>query len=131
MIAKSHANRPTASTRAIGAFGEQAAVDYLASMGYAIRERNWTIRPYEIDIIAQDGNTLVFVEVKTRATPCRPDQIINRQKQTYIMRAANAYAKRYNTHLKIRFDAIFIIGNSNSYAIKHIRNAFHPIIRTY
>lgn len=119
------------TTRSIGDFGEQAAVDYLTAQGYAICERNYVVRPYEIDIIAQDGDSLVFVEVKTRANDVRPEQVLNKSKQMYVMRAAMAYSARFNRHFKIRFDAIFIIGSKTDYKINHIRNAFVPRIKTY
>lgn len=120
-----------ATARQQGKFGEQIAVDFLAGQGYAIRERNWTIRPYEVDIIAQDGDTLVFVEVKMRSNSFRPEQVVNRRKQVFIMRAARAYTARYNPHLKIRFDIIFISGSPLSYKINHIKNAFCPKIKSY
>lgn len=49
-----------------GAMGEAIAAHYLEEQGWTIRERNWRCRGSEIDIIAKDDNTLVFVEVRTR-----------------------------------------------------------------
>lgn len=129
MVRITHGKKPT--TRQIGNKGEQIATDYLVTQGYAIRERNYVVSPYEIDIIAQDGDTLVFVEVKTRSVSFRPDQVINAKKQLYIVRAANAYNQRFNPHLKVRFDVIFILQKDGGYEIKHIKNAIHPRVKTY
>lgn len=119
------------STKRQGYFGEQIATDYLVSNGYAIRERNWVIRPYEVDIIAQDGDTLVFVEVKLRRVLVRADKIVNRKKQDYLIRAARAYITRYQPHLKVRFDVIFIIGTYFKYDIQHLKNAFTVRVKSY
>ena len=52
--------------RRLGAFGERLAAAHLEAKGYRIRARNYRCREGEIDIVAQDGDTLVFVEVRTR-----------------------------------------------------------------
>jgi putative endonuclease len=58
----------TASRQALGALGEQVAVDHLLEVGLRILQRNWRCRYGELDVIAADGDhTVVFVEVKTRA----------------------------------------------------------------
>lgn len=54
------------STKSTGNFGEELASNFLKNKGYKILERNYRIRGGEIDIVAQDSETLVFVEVKTR-----------------------------------------------------------------
>lgn len=54
------------STKQTGNYGEDLACNYLKKQGYKILERNFRIRGGEIDIVAKDGDTLVFVEVKTR-----------------------------------------------------------------
>lgn len=54
------------STKLTGNYGEDLACKYLQEMGYKILERNYLIRGGEIDIVCKDGETLVFVEVKTR-----------------------------------------------------------------
>ncbi|GAA2513851.1 YraN family protein [Pilimelia columellifera] len=56
----------TQTTQALGRHGEQLAVDFLTAAGMAIIDRNWRRRAGEIDIIARDGDAIVFVEVKTR-----------------------------------------------------------------
>ena len=54
------------TTKEIGDFGEQRAVNYLRLRGYTVKERNYRAGHYEIDIIAQRWNEIAFVEVKTR-----------------------------------------------------------------
>jgi putative endonuclease len=56
----------TLTRQELGAFGEQVAVGYLQNLGLRILQRNWRCRYGELDVIAADENTLVFVEVKTR-----------------------------------------------------------------
>jgi len=56
----------TASGKALGRLGEELAARALAARGYRIRERNWRCPAGELDIVAQDGDVLAFVEVKTR-----------------------------------------------------------------
>ena len=53
---------------AVGRFGEQVAVEHLQDAGVTILDRNWRCREGELDIVARDGDTLVFVEVKTRSS---------------------------------------------------------------
>ncbi|MCL4804730.1 MAG: YraN family protein [Anaerolineae bacterium] len=60
------ADRPTDSRRRLGAWGEKVAAVHLEAAGYLIVERNWRCREGEIDLVAQDGDIVVFVEVKTR-----------------------------------------------------------------
>ncbi|MCL4515963.1 MAG: YraN family protein [Firmicutes bacterium] len=59
----------TRRRKALGEKGELAAMNFLAGQGYRIVERNWRGRRGELDIIASDGGCLVFVEVRTRASP--------------------------------------------------------------
>jgi putative endonuclease len=56
----------TDQRRGLGRWGENHAADHLAAAGYTLVERNWRCRGGEIDLIFRDGETLVFVEVKTR-----------------------------------------------------------------
>lgn len=63
--------RSSDNRAATGRLGESAAADYLANLGYRVIERNWRCRIGEIDLIAEDGGTLVFVEVRSRTNPTR------------------------------------------------------------
>ena len=76
-----------------GRYGENLAVEFLTKRGYKIIERNFRIRGGEIDIIAQDGNTLVYVEVKTRTTNQfgLPQEAVTYKKIRFLKRAAKFY----------------------------------------
>lgn len=97
--------------RKIGDKGEDTAAKFLKKHGYRILERNYVAHGYEIDIIAVKGDTVVFVEVKTRTVgECvreyRPASAVTPEKQRKILKAAAAY-KGYNpSDKKMRFDVI-------------------------
>jgi putative endonuclease len=75
---------------AVGRFGEQVAADHLAATGLVILSRNWRCPSGEIDIVATEGNTLVFVEVKTRSslTYGSPAEAVNARKAARVRRLA-------------------------------------------
>jgi putative endonuclease len=110
-----------------GRRGEDLAHRHLRSKGFVVVARNW--RPPqgggEIDIIAWEGDWLVFVEVKTRtsAEGSAPERDIDLEKIQTLRRAARDYIRRANTdESRIRFDAISIAGRT----IDHLRDAFAP-----
>lgn len=82
-----------ASTVKIGQFGEGLAANYLEKLGYKIIERNYRIRGGEIDIIAQDNKTLVYIEVKTRSSHSfgYPEEAVTAKKLRFLKRAAQIY----------------------------------------
>ncbi len=109
----------------IGLKGEEIACSYLKKLGWKILEKNFRYSKYaEIDIIAKETNTIVFVEVKTRTTSNfgHPFEAINTKKINNIYKAALSYLKstqeRYEDY---RIDIISILGNSNP-KIEHIKN---------
>ena len=59
-------NEPADQRRGLGRWGENFAAEHLAAAGYTILARNWRCRGGEIDLVARDGDDVVFVEVKTR-----------------------------------------------------------------
>lgn len=108
-----------------GKKGEETASEYIQNLGYKIIERNWHYsKNAEIDIIAEDNGTLVFIEVKTRTTLNygHPFEAINHTKIQKIHKAILGYLskseKKYKT---FRFDGIAIIGLKNP-IIEHIKN---------
>ena len=111
-----------------GKLGEELAVKYLTGKGYKILERNWHNVHKEIDIIAQDGQELVIVEVKTRQTDeyGEPDIAVTKQKQKYLISAANSYIFRNHLELETRFDIVSIIFRDGEPVIEHIEDAFLP-----
>ena len=111
--------------RQTGNAGEEMARSYLIENGYTILENNWQFGHLEVDIIAQENETIVFVEVKTRATTAfgSPEQAVNKQKQRNIIRAANSYILRHNLNYEVRFDIIAIVKNQ----IQHFKDAYSPL----
>jgi len=114
---------------ALGDRGENVAARYLRNRGYKIIIRNFRCDLGEIDIIARDGKTLVFVEVKTRAyeDPAPEDQV-NQAKQHQITKAAKLYLTRYGIpQPPSRFDVVAIIWpNGRDPLIRHTPHAFEP-----
>jgi putative endonuclease len=112
----------------IGARGEEIAVAYLRGQKYAIVERNFRCKAGEVDIVARDGATLVFVEVKTRRTMSfgPPQASVTPFKQRQISKAALVWlAKHRHQDASARFDVIAILLPDHAVpAIEHIRNAF-------
>lgn len=103
---------------------EDFAVKYLESRGFRILERNFRCRNGEVDIIARDGGTLVFAEVKYRSTERmgNPLETVNREKQRRICRSARYYMmiKHLPEDTPCRFDVIGILGSE----LRHVRDAF-------
>ena len=111
------------NTKIYGVTGEQEAKNYLVKKGYKIVKMNFSCKIGEIDIIAMDKDTLVFVEVKARNTAMfgLPREAVTAKKLYKIRRIAELYLQRYSTlDQKIRFDVIEILGDK----ITHIENAF-------
>jgi len=94
-----------------GRMGEEMAIAYLKKKGFVILDTNWHFQHLELDIVAQDGNTLVFVEVKLRSTAYfgNPEEAISRQKISRLMNAAEAYIFEKDFQGDSRFDVISII----------------------
>jgi putative endonuclease len=118
--------------KTLGQRGEAAAARYLKQLGYTIVARSSHIRRGEIDLIAVDGRTIVFVEVKTRVShdAGHPADAVDREKQRRLTRLAMVYLKRH--HLlenPARFDVIAITWpkNQRSPKIEHFKNAFEPV----
>jgi putative endonuclease len=114
-----------------GRWGERIAARYLQQRGYAIIEQRIRLRRHgDLDLVARDGNALVFVEVKTRSktSRVRPRYAVSRRQQRSLQRSAMHYLSRLSVPPPtFRFDIIEIIGHpdqSNDPEIHHIRNAF-------
>ena len=110
--------------RKTGAAYEEKAAAHLSGLGYEILERNYRCRQGEIDLIAKDGGTLVFLEVKYRrdAKGGHPLEAVDIRKQRRICKTAAYYCLRYGygEHTPCRFDVIGILEKE----IIHIENAF-------
>jgi putative endonuclease len=117
------------SNKKLGSYGESLAKDYLRSLGYRILEENFRNKIGEIDLIAQDGKTICFVEVKTRLSTGQgqPYEAITTWKIRKLSQMATFYLKhKFNTlEILSRFDVISIVqDNENVPKIQHIKNAF-------
>ena len=106
--------------------GENKAVEYLDRKGYRILRRNYRCRLGEIDIIAVDGDTLCFIEVKTRSSlrhglPC---EAVNGKKRMHIERAAEVYMSRYRHDLdEVRIEVVEVLYRKERFFVRHIKNA--------
>ena len=112
------------SNRSVGKDKEALAVEYLKKSGYSILERNFYSRAGEIDIIARDRDTIVFVEVKYRKAAGFgiPEEAVNLPKQGKIYKAAMYYIYKCHksSNVPCRFDVIAVEGEE----IRHYKNAF-------
>ena len=115
-----------------GRWGERVACNFLVGKGYAIKETNWRMPPYEIDIVAMKGNRIVFVEVKTRSDYfLDPIAAVDKRKMANMTRAANAFVNHYDIPHEVQFDIITITGDQDNYKIEHYPDAFYPPLRSY
>jgi putative endonuclease len=110
-----------------GKAGEELAAKYLEQQGFTIRERNYRFERGEIDLIAEDGDELVFVEVKARSSTAfgAPEDAVTEEKQEQVRAVAEGYLfERDIDNRACRFDVIAIEFKNNKADIRHIRNAF-------
>lgn len=109
-----------------GADSESMAVTFLKKNGYKIIERNYRTKIGEIDIIAKDGDTIVFIEVKARKSRAyNPKEAVTSSKKRKISMVALYYLKstrQINT--RARFDVVAIDSAKKSGAVEIIKNAF-------
>ena len=96
------------TTTEIGRFGEDVAAKHLKKQGFRILERNFRASHNEIDIIAENKDTLVFVEVKTRHNSdfASPIEAVTPAKQRRTIAAARAYLYKSRSEKAVRFDVI-------------------------
>ncbi len=109
-----------------GTDSETMAATYLEKCGYKIIQRNYRSKFGEIDIIAKDGDTLVFVEVKARKSRAyNPKEAITRSKKRKISMVALYYLKTTGqTNARARFDVVAIDSAKKSGAVEVVKNAF-------
>lgn len=109
-----------------GKQGEAEAVRYLQEKGYELLARNYRYQHAEIDLIAQKGKLLVFIEVKTRTNVSygNPEEFVNYTKARLVMKAAEHYIFDHNWAFDVRFDIVAVTLASNEIRVKHIEDAF-------
>lgn len=113
----------------LGARGEEQAKTLLLSKGYVLLETNWRRGRAEVDLIAKDGDVLVFVEVKTRTSDYfgRPEIFVTPKKEKMLIRAAHAYMEEISHEWEIRFDVISVVWrNEKEIEVEHLMDAFWP-----
>lgn len=93
-----------------GSASEDKACDFLRQEGYRVVARNWRTREGELDIIARDGDVLVFVEVKSRSRDDfgGPEAAVDRAKQRRLIAAARSFLEATRCELPTRFDVVAI-----------------------
>lgn len=116
------------NNKILGAFGENLACGYLSECGYRVVERNFSCKAGEVDIIAIQGDNVVFVEVKTRSSEeyGLPSEAVSISKQRKIVKTALYYLQSNRLlDYMCRFDVIeIIIDEENNHRINLIKDAF-------
>ncbi len=115
----------------LGEKGEELAVKFLKKQGYKIIRQNYRTPIGEIDIIAKDGETLVFIEVKTRESIeyGMPFEAINRLKKRKIANVALLYLKKFKEMPPCRFDVVSIYYEKGKPEFELIKDAFEVSTR--
>jgi putative endonuclease len=116
------------SGKNLGRASEEEAVRYLRGKGLTILRTNYRTPQGEIDIVAREGDTIVFVEVKARSTTLfgPPEAAVNREKQRQIKSISKAFISHYQLFdHDCRFDIVAVLKKGTSVTLKHIPNAFY------
>jgi putative endonuclease len=111
----------------LGRYGEELAREYLEEQGLHILETNYHFHHAEVDIIAEEGELLVFCEIKTRSDNQfgAPEQAITPLKAQQIRKVAGAYLTTHHIRdRQCRFDVIGIMVTGRVVRLNHLRNAF-------
>ncbi len=110
-----------------GKAGEEQAARFLTEQGYEVLARNYRHQHAEIDLIAQKGKLLIFVEVKTRTNLSfgNPEEFVSRDKIKLIMKAAEHYIFAVDWHHDIRFDIVSVSMGNSRVQVRHIEDAFY------
>ncbi len=111
----------------LGKEGEKLAIEFLEKNQYHILEKNYRYLKAEIDIIAQKGNTIIVVEVKTRSTPefGDPQDFVKPKQIQLLVKAIDHYVVENDLDVEVRFDIVAIIKNKSGIKIEHLEDAFY------
>ncbi|MGH9464094.1 MAG: YraN family protein [Thermoanaerobaculia bacterium] len=114
------------STHARGVAAEAAAADWLVGRGYEILERNFDTPAGEIDLVARDGETLCFIEVKARAVPdCgSPLEAVDDRRRRRLGRAASLYLVHHEWSGPCRFDVVGMSPGPRGWSFELVQDAF-------
>jgi putative endonuclease len=122
-----HGHEPRREKKELGKRGEEVALRFLKKKGYRIIEKNYACKMGEMDLIAKEKDTLVFIEVKTRTSALfgPPQLAVNFSKQRQLSKVALNYLKeKHLEEVKARFDVVAILLGGKEEEIELIRNAF-------
>ncbi len=110
----------------LGTKGEDLAVEYLKDKGHHVIERNWRFSGYEIDVISEDEEFIVFVEVKTRSSSHwgNPEDAIGKHRMRRMINGASNYLKLNSIDKPARFDIVAIVVSEGEKEIEHFEDAF-------
>ncbi|MGC1515920.1 MAG: YraN family protein [Maribacter sp.] len=110
-----------------GKEGEAFAEAYLLEKGYRIRYKNYRYLQAEIDIIAQMGNILAIVEVRSRSSDFIENiaDTVTPKKIKLLVMAADHYVTDTNLDVEVRFDIITILKNNRKFELEHLESAFY------
>ncbi|MDD7887160.1 YraN family protein [Flavivirga sp. 57AJ16] len=111
----------------LGKKGEQLAVDFLLKNGYGIIARNYRYDKAEVDIMAQQKETLAIIEVKTRSTTDfgNPQDFLKPKQIQRLVKAVDHYVNENSLDVEVRFDIIAIVKEKEGFYIEHLENAFY------
>lgn len=118
------------SNKETGKRGEDIAALYLKKRGYRLTDRNYRCPLGEIDIVARDGEDVVFVEVKSRKSLDfgEPEAAVNRKKQIKLSKIALTYINENDIdNRNARFDVVAVVFSGKDTQLRHIKNAFDLI----
>lgn len=115
-----------ASHNDLGKKGEEAALQHLQAKGHIILQRNFRYGRAEVDIVSQEGNIIVFTEVKTRSSSRfgYPEEFVDRQKVRLMKEAAEEFIYRQHHQGEVRFDIISVTIKNDTVQVHHIEDAF-------
>ena len=120
--------RRVSTTIELGSLGENIAVTYLTDAGLRVLDRNWRCREGELDVVARDGDALVFCEVKTRRGVGfgHPVEAVTHAKQRRLRTLAQRWLAAHDEHApELRFDVVGVLVRPSSPAlVTHLRAAF-------
>ncbi|MGN7612783.1 YraN family protein [Magnetococcales bacterium HHB-1] len=121
--------RATDERQQLGGYGELLAEKHLIAQGCQIVDRNFRVRGGEIDLIALDGETLLFAEVKTRRGGGHPGEAIHKRKQQQLFRIAQYFLHKFPVYSDAycRFDALLVFNQKRSgWRVLWLKDAFRP-----
>ena len=115
------------SKKQVGDQAEQLVVEALEREGFTVRDRNVHCRSGELDVVAEQGPLLVFVEVRMRSTDVwgDPSATVSHKKQRRVVLSAHEYCQRHRLFQRvIRFDVASVVGRGRDARVELIPEAF-------